>query len=129
MPGLYYDKNGNIIDYYTIFNVPYDAPEDTIKSAFRALIKRYHPDTSISHSDSHMEKVELIIRGYRILSDEDARREYDRALFRSRDPRAGSFLVVPKKRVKSWDDWDRHFGPYFDGSAFRAEASAASNLR
>ncbi len=100
MPGLYYDRNGNIIDYYAIFNVPYDAQEDAIKSAFRALIKRYHPDTSISHSESHLEKVELIIRGYRILTDEDSRREYDRALFLSRDPRAGSFLMVPKKRVK-----------------------------
>ena len=25
----------------------------------------------------------------------------------------------PKKRVKSWTVWDRHFGGYFDGSAFR----------
>lgn len=24
-----------------------------------------------------------------------------------------------KRRVTSWTDWDRHFGPYFDGSAFR----------
>ncbi len=25
----------------------------------------------------------------------------------------------PNKRVQSWADWDRHFGPYFDGSAFK----------
>ncbi len=95
-----YDKNGNLIDYYTIFNIPFDAGNDQIKSAFRALIKRYHPDTSRSHSESHVEKIDLIIRGYRTLIDEDVRREYDRVLFRSRDPRSGSFLVIPRKRVK-----------------------------
>ncbi len=25
----------------------------------------------------------------------------------------------PRKRVASWGDWDRHFGGYFDGSAFQ----------
>ena len=25
----------------------------------------------------------------------------------------------PRKRVTSWTEWDRHFGPYFDGSAFK----------
>ena len=48
MAGQYYDSNGNVIDFYIIFNLPYDAAEDQIKSAFRALIKRYHPDTVAS---------------------------------------------------------------------------------
>ncbi|MBA4388556.1 MAG: hypothetical protein C0404_11280 [Verrucomicrobia bacterium] len=25
----------------------------------------------------------------------------------------------PKKKIKSWKAWDEHFGPYFDGSAFK----------
>lgn len=100
MAGQYYDNNGNVIDFYIIFNLPYDAAEDQIKSAFRALIKRYHPDTSESFRESNLGKIDLIIRGYRILADEDSRREYDRALFQSRDPRAGSFMVVPKKRIR-----------------------------
>ncbi len=100
MAANYYDSSGNVIDFYTIFNLPYDAVEEQVKSAFRALIKRYHPDTSESFRESHLGKIDLIIRGYRILSDEDSRRDYDRALFQSRDPRAGSFMVVPKKRIK-----------------------------
>ncbi len=31
----------------------------------------------------------------------------------------------PRKRVASWTDWDRHFGPYFDGSAFRGTRRGA----
>lgn len=100
MTGAYYDKNGNIIDFYAIFNVPYAAGEEEIKSAFRALIKRYHPDLSQSHSEQNAEKIEVIIRGYHLLIDEDARREYDRALFQSRDPRSGALPVIPKKRIK-----------------------------
>lgn len=100
MTGAYYDKFGNIIDFYAIFNVPYDAKEDEIKSAFRALIKRYHPDLSHSRSEQNIEKIELIVRGYHLLMDEDARKEYDRALFQSRDPRRGAFPVIPKKRIK-----------------------------
>ncbi len=100
MTGAYYDKNGNIIDFYAIFNIPYGAGDDEIKSAFRALIKRYHPDLSQSHSEQNAEKIEVIIRGYHLLIDEDARRDYDRALFQSRDPRAGALPVIPKKRIK-----------------------------
>jgi DnaJ-class molecular chaperone len=100
MTAAYYDRNGNIIDFYAIFNLPYDATEEDIKSAFRSLIKRYHPDLSGSHSEQNAEKIEIIIRGYHLLIDEDARRDYDRALFRSRDPRSGALPVVPKKRIK-----------------------------
>ena len=31
----------------------------------------------------------------------------------------------PRKRVTSWAAWDRHFGPYFDGSAFRGTRRGA----
>ncbi|MCX7679685.1 MAG: DnaJ domain-containing protein [Spirochaetes bacterium] len=100
MTGAYYDKHGNIIDFYAIFNVPYGASEEEIKSAFRSLIKRYHPDLTHSRSEQNLEKIELIIRGYHLLIDEEARRDYDRALFQSRDPRSGAFPIIPKKRIK-----------------------------
>ncbi len=32
----------------------------------------------------------------------------------------------PNKRVKSWSDWDKHFGPYFDGSAFKGTRRGAA---
>ncbi|MHC4915687.1 MAG: hypothetical protein ACYTGB_09360 [Planctomycetota bacterium] len=31
----------------------------------------------------------------------------------------------PRKRVTSWKQWDKHFGPYFDGSAFRGTRRGA----
>ena len=35
----------------------------------------------------------------------------------------------PTKRVVDWADWDRHFGPYFDGSAFRGTRRGAVPVR
>jgi molecular chaperone DnaJ len=94
----YFDKNGNIIDYYTIFSIPRDAGLDQIKSAFRSLIKKYHPDTSASNFDHKTEKIDVIIRGYRVLSDEGLRLEYDRALFGSGNMHSG-VRIIPKKRI------------------------------
>lgn len=95
-----YDKSGNIIDFYTIFNLPRNAEEAEIRSAFRALIKRYHPDTTTIHSANLTEKLDLIIRGYRILIDEDLRIEYDRLLFTSRKVDPHGYAILSKKRIK-----------------------------
>ncbi len=95
-----YDKNGNVIDFYTIFNVARTADPDEIKSAFRVLIKRYHPDTASVRSDNLMDKLDLIFRGYRILIDEDRRIEYDRILFSDRKVDLQGRAIVSKKRIK-----------------------------
>ncbi|HOT44830.1 MAG TPA: DnaJ domain-containing protein [Spirochaetota bacterium] len=95
-----YDKNGNIIDFYTIFNLPGTAGPGEIKSAFRDLIKRYHPDTASIKTDNLTEKLDLIIRGYRILIDDDLRMEYDRILFHSRKVDGRGYAIISKKRIK-----------------------------
>jgi hypothetical protein len=111
MNSAYYDKQGNLIDYYTLFNVSYGAAERDIKSAFRALIKRYHPDTAVYSGDDATEKIDLIIRGYRILADRDSRTEYDRILLHRSLARQApvaapppvakaSYPVVPAKRIR-----------------------------
>ncbi len=93
------DKNGNIIDYYSIFNLPNHAETGEIQSAFRRLIKRYHPDTAGMLKDNAIEKINLIITGYRILIDEAARKTYDRVLFNSRKTKSQE-IIIPKKRIK-----------------------------
>ncbi len=94
------DRSGNMIDFYAIFNVPRTADDGEIKSAFRALIKRYHPDTASARSENLTEKLDLIIRGYRILSDADLRIEYDRMLFSDRAVDHRGYSIISKKRIK-----------------------------
>ncbi len=100
MENPFYDKNGNIIDYYTIFGIGRDADGEEVRSAFRRLIKQYHPDLSPSRSEHLIEKIDVIIRGYRILCDEGARRDYDRELFASDGDHSGAKRIVSKKRIR-----------------------------
>ncbi len=100
MEQSFYDKNGNVIDYYAIFNVPRDADLKDIRSAFSALIKQYHPDTALAAFDHITEKIGVIIRGYRVLSDEMSRIEYDRLLFSHKKTGPDGTPIIPKKRIR-----------------------------
>jgi len=94
----YYDKTGHIIDFYIIFNISNKADPNEIKSAFRNLIKRYHPDTA-DKNGTNTDKIDLIIRGYRILIDEDSRLKYDEILTESKNKGESKVFIIPKKRI------------------------------
>lgn len=74
------------IDYYAVLGVDSQASNDTIKAAFRKLALRYHPD--INKSADAQERMRSLSQAYKVLSDPQARREYD-ALRRGRDPLSG----------------------------------------
>ncbi len=62
-------------DYYQILGVSRDADPKTIKSAYRRLIKQYHPD--INKEPGAEEKFKQIQKAYEVLSDESKRATYD----------------------------------------------------
>ena len=64
-------------DYYEILGVKRDASETEIKSAYRKLARKYHPD--VNKEKGAEEKFKDINEAYRILSNPSARRKYDRA--------------------------------------------------
>ncbi len=63
-------------DYYTILDVPRDADEQTIKSAFRQKARVYHPDVNANKAEA-TEKFKEINEAYTVLSDPDKRARYD----------------------------------------------------
>lgn len=64
-------------DYYEVLGVEKSATEAEIKSAFRRLAKKYHPDLNKDDPDA-AEKFKEAQEAYEVLSDEQKRAQYDR---------------------------------------------------
>lgn len=62
-------------DYYDILGVSKDASDKEIKSAFRKLAKKYHPDVS-KEKDAEA-KFKEAQEAYAVLSDAEKRKQYD----------------------------------------------------
>ncbi len=43
-------------DYYEVLQVPPDASDETIRSAYRALAKQHHPDTGLPNASAGVMK-------------------------------------------------------------------------
>jgi curved DNA-binding protein CbpA len=114
------------MNYYILLGVPQDADVDTIRSAFRALARRYHPDAG---EGSSADRFREILNAYETLNDPTRRLCYDRTLQNTRASRVQSVeplrpepvpepMLRPRTRVvrtnvlyevieelfQSWDD-------------------------
>ena len=63
-------------DYYEILGVSRDADDATLKKAYRALAKKYHPDMNPGDAEAE-KKFKEASEAYAVLSDADKRRQYD----------------------------------------------------
>lgn len=62
-------------DYYEVLGVSKTATDSEIKSAFRKLAKKYHPD--VSQEENAAEKFKECQEAYAVLSDPNKRKQYD----------------------------------------------------
>ena len=63
-------------DYYETLGVPKTASEDDIRSAFRKLARKYHPDVAKDKKTAE-EKFKEINEAYEVLGDSEKRKKYD----------------------------------------------------
>ena len=72
-------------DYYEVLGLEKGASEDQIKSAFRKMAMKYHPDRNPGDKSAE-EKFKEINEAYSVLSDPDKKEKYDRFGFAGVDP-------------------------------------------
>lgn len=64
-------------DYYDILGVPKTASEKEIKSAYRKLARKWHPDANPDNPKQAEEKFKELQEANAVLSDPEKRRKYD----------------------------------------------------
>lgn len=97
------------MDYYEVLGVPRNAAPRRIRSAFRSLARRHHPDAGAGASP---ERFRLAQEAYATLRDPVRRQAYDR-LLRSAPPPAAPVPVWHAPAPETW--WTPPPGPHHAG--------------
>lgn len=66
----------NFIDYYEVLGLDKSATEKEIKSAYRKLARKHHPDLNPNNKEAE-EKFKKINEAHEVLSDPEKRKKYD----------------------------------------------------
>ena len=76
--------------YYELLEISENASEEVIHMAYKALVKKYHPDVYIGDKNFAEEKMKAINEAYSVLSDSVKRSVYDAFLKRKRAEQGAS---------------------------------------
>ncbi len=76
-------------DYYEVLGVQKGVSDDELKKAYRAMVKKYHPDLHPDDKEAE-EKMKEVNEAYDVLSDKEKRAKYDQFGFAGIDPSYGA---------------------------------------
>ena len=109
-------------DYYEVLGVDKNATDSDIKSAFRKLAKKYHPD--VSKEENAAEKFKEAQEAYAVLSDPEKRKQYDQFGHSAFTNGAGGFSGFEGFDFGSMSDI---FEDLFGGMGFGSSRGRRSN--
>ena len=110
-------------DYYEVLGVSKSASDSELKSAYRKLAKKYHPDMNPGDKEAEA-KFKEASEAYSVLSDPDKRRQYDQfghaAFEGGAGGGAGGFDF---SGMDMSDNFGDIFGDFFGGGRSRAQSN------
>ena len=121
-------------DYYEVLGVDRNADEAALKSAYRKLAKKYHPDVNPGNKEAEA-KFKEATEAYSVLSDPDKRRQYDQfghAAFENGAGGGGGFGGFDFSGADINDIFGDIFGDLFGGGRSRRSPNGpmkGANLR
>ena len=89
-------------DYYAVLGVEFDASDVELRSAWRAAVKQWHPDTNRS-PEAHR-KMASVNEAWEVLGNPERRAEYDTVYFRIRAAMADD---QRRRREAERREWER----------------------
>lgn len=87
------------INHYQLLGIPNNASVRQVKSAYRSMAKRFHPDAN-KGSEAAAELFRQLNNAYRILSDEKLRKNYDREITLQQQVQASQQTTKQEQTVK-----------------------------
>lgn len=93
-----------MINYYQVLQVQEGSDRAEIRNSFRRLAKKYHPDKTKANGISSEDKIKLLIKAYKTLTDSKKRIHYDTQL-QSNNIRIRDFYYreTPKRGSGKYD--------------------------
>jgi len=89
-----------LINYYQVLQVQEGSDRAEIRNSFRKLAKKYHPDKTKANGISSEDKIKLLIKAYKTLTDSEKRIHYDTQL-QSNNVRIRDFYYKEKPQRES----------------------------
>ncbi len=108
-------------DYYEVLGVSRQASDSEIKSAYRKLAKKYHPDINPGDKEAEV-KFKEASEAYAVLSDADKKRQYDQFGHAAFEGGAGGG-GFDFSGMDMGDIFGDIFGDFFGGGRSRAQSN------